>query len=95
MHNSVNGYKYITTAATTLLAGLETNRVILNAIQINKTLAGTLTIRSGGGSGTIIGVIAVGSIPGTYWITTDGIEIENPAFTNTNTEDITIMYGNI
>lgn len=95
MNNSVNGYKYITGAATTLLAGNETNRVILNAIQINKTLTGTVTIKSGGGSGTTIGVIAIGAIPGTYWITTDGLEIENPAIINSATEDITVMYGNI
>ncbi|HXB13124.1 MAG TPA: hypothetical protein VNZ45_14145 [Bacteroidia bacterium] len=95
MNGSVNGYAYITAPATTLLKGNETNRVILNAIQINKTLTGTLTIKSGGGSGTIIGVIASGTIPGTYWITTDGLEIENPAIINGSTEDVTVMYGNI
>lgn len=95
MNNSVNGYAYITGAATTLLKGNETSRVILNCIQINKTTTGTITIKSGGGSGTIIGVIAIGTIPGTYWVTTDGIEIENPAIINSATEDITVMYGNI
>lgn len=92
---SANNYKYITAAATTTLAGTEVKRICLHGIFINKTMTGTLTILSGGGSGTTIGVIAATTVPGAYWVSTNGVEIENPAFTNGSTEDITIVYTNI
>ncbi len=90
-----NNYKYITTAATTLLAGTEISRILIKGIHINKVMTGTLTIKSGGASGTTIGIIAASTIAGDYWVTPDGIEVENPAFTNGSTEDITISYSNI
>lgn len=92
--NSSNNYKYITGAATTTVAGLETKRVIIECIQINKTMTGTLIIKASGGSGTTIGVIAATTIPGTYWQTASGIEVENPAFINGSSEDITIFWRN-
>jgi hypothetical protein len=91
----MNTYKYITTAANYLLAGNETNRVIIECIQVNKTLVGTLTIKAGGASGTTIGVIAAGTLAGTYWQTNLGIEVENPCLTNSSSsDDITVFYRN-
>lgn len=93
--NNLNTYKYITTGATTLLAGGETNRVIIDSIQINKVTTGTLTIKSGGGSGTTIAVIAIGCTQGPVFQSIYGVEIENPAIINSATEDITVFYRNI
>lgn len=93
--NSANGYKYITAAATTTFKSTETKRVILHGIEINKTMTGTLTIKSGGGSGTIIGVIAATTIPGSYWLSPMGVEIEDLAMINGSTEDITVFFTNI
>ncbi len=90
--DSGNTYKYITTATTTLLYGNEVRRVVLHGIEVNKTLAGTLTIKAGT---TTIGVIAAGTLPGSYWISTNGIEIESANIVNTNTEDVTVIYTNI
>lgn len=90
-----NNYKYITTATTTLLAGNDITRIVIKGIMINKALTGTLTVKSGGGSGTTIGVFAIGVAAGLYWTTDDGILIENPAFVNSATEDITVIYSNI
>lgn len=89
-----NNYRYITTAATTLLAGNDISRILVKGISINKTLTGTLTVKSGGGSGTTIAVFPIGVTPGTYWTTELGVLIENPAFINSATEDITIFYSN-
>lgn len=89
---SLNTYKYITTAATTTFAGNETNRVVLGAININKTLVGTLTVQAGS---TTIGVFAVGTLPGRYWYTNTGTEIESLQIVTTSTEDVTVLYRNI
>lgn len=92
---SLNSVKYITTAATTLFAGTEAKRVVLSSIQVNKILTGTLTIKSGGGSGTTIGVLAASTPIGEYWYTNTGTEIEDLAIVNGSTEDVTVMYRNI
>lgn len=88
--NSVNTYKYITTAATTTFAG-EMKRVVLGSININKTLVGTLTILAGS---TVIGVFAAGTATGRYWAS-GGTEIEDLQITNSSTEDINVFYRNI
>lgn len=93
--NSINTYKYITTPATTLLAGNETNRVVIDSIQINKITTGTITIKSGGASGTTLAVIAIGCPQGPIFQSIYGVEIENPAITNSGTEDVTVFYRNI
>lgn len=92
--NSNNTYKYITTGATTTFAG-ETKRVIVDSIQINKITTGTLTLKSGGGSGTTIGVIAIGCPQGPAFQSIYGVEIEDFAIINSATEDITVFYRNI
>jgi len=89
-----NNYKYITTAATTLLAGNDISRILVKGICVNKTLTGTLTVKSGGGSGTTIGVFAIGTTPNTYWLSTGGMLIDNPALINSATDDITVIYSN-
>lgn len=91
---SLNTYKNITTAATTTFAG-ETKRVVLGAINVNKILTGAVTIKSGGGSGTTIGVLAAATPIGEYWYSNTGTEIEDLAITNGSTEDITVFYRNI
>ncbi len=88
---SLNSYKYITTAATTTFAG-ETKRVVLGAINVNKILTGTLTILAGS---TTIGVLAAATPIGEYWYTTTGTEIEDLQITNGSTEDVTVFYRNI
>lgn len=88
---SLNSYKYITTAATTTFAG-ETKRVVLGAINVNKILTGTLTIIAGS---TTIGVLAASTPIGEYWYSTTGVEIEDLKITNASTEDVTVFYRNI
>ena len=90
--DSGNTYKYITTAATTNLYGNEVKRVVLHGIEINKPLTGTLTINAGG---TVIGIIAAGTAVGSYWISTNGIEVESCNIVNSATEDVTVIYTNI
>lgn len=93
--NSYNTYKYITTGATTLLAGNETQRVIIDSIQINKITTGTITVKSGGGSGTTLAIIAIGCPQGPVFQSIYGVEIEGAAIINSATEDITVFYRNI
>lgn len=88
---SLNSYKYITTAATTTFAG-ETKRVVLGAINVNKVLTGTLTIVAGS---TTIGVLAAATPIGEYWYSATGTEIEDLKITNGSTEDVTVFYRNI
>lgn len=92
--NSINTYKYITGAATTTFAG-ETKRVVVDSIQINKITTGTLTLKSGGGSGTTLGIIAIGCPQGPVFQSIYGVEIEDFAIVNSATEDITVFYRNI
>lgn len=86
-----NTYKYITGAATTAFAG-ETKRVILSAINVNKTLTGAVTIQTGS---TAIGVLAASTPVGEYWYSKNGTEIEDLKIVNGSTEDITVFYRNI
>lgn len=88
---SLNTFKYIVAAATTTFAG-ETNRVVLGAININKTLTGTVTIKLGS---TTIGIIAAGTLAGEYWYSATGTEIESLTIVTSAVEDITVFYRNI
>lgn len=89
---SQNTYKYITTAATTTFAGNETARVVLSAINVNKILTGTVTIKAGS---TTIGVLAASTPIGEYWYSNGGTEIESLTIVNASTEDVTVLYRNI
>ena len=91
--DSAQTYKYITTAATTTFAGNETKRTVLHGIQINKTLVGTVTVKAGT---TTIGVLAIGTLAGTHWQSTNGVEIESLTIVNSSSsDDITVFYTNI
>lgn len=89
---SLNNYKNITTATITTFKGLETFRVILGAINVNKILTGTLVIKSGS---TVIGTLAIGTPVGEYWYSSNGTEIEDLQITNASGEDVTVFYRNI
>jgi hypothetical protein len=91
MHN-LNTQKYITTAATTTFSGNEVQKTVIHGIAINKTLTGTLTIKQGA---TTIGVIAATTIPGMYWLSENGIYVDNLSIVNGSTEDVTVFYTNI
>lgn len=91
--DSSNSYTYIHTASNNLLAGAEMKRVIIECININKTLVGTVTIKSDGASGTTIGVLAVGTLAGTYWQTAMGVAVQDPCvITSSNSDDVTVFY---
>lgn len=87
-----NNYTYITGAATTVIGGSSLRRVNLNGIAINKTLTGTLTIKSGA---TTIGVFAIGTSPAQYWGSTNGTEVADLQIVNSATEDVTILWNNL
>ena len=85
-------YKYITTAATATFAG-EMKKVVLGAINVNKVLTGTVTIRTGT---TVIGVLPISTPIGQYWFSGDnGTLIPDLQIVNSATEDITVFYKNI
>lgn len=89
--NNQNTYKYITEAATTTFVG-ETTRTVVGAINVNKILTGTLTIKAGS---TTIGVLAAGTPIGEYWYSSNGTEVESLTIVNGSTEDVTVFYRNI
>ncbi len=89
---SLNTYKNITGATTTTFASTETNRVVLGAININKTLGNTMTIKAGT---TVIGIFAAGTLPGEYWYSNTGTEIESLTIVTATTCDVTVFYRNI
>lgn len=90
--NSSNTYKYITTATTTNLYGTEVRRVLIHGININKTLGGTVTVKAGT---TTIGIFASGTLPGAYWVSTNGTEVESANIVTSSTDDVTVIYTNI
>lgn len=93
---SANSYKYLTLAGTYLLAGNEVKPVNIHGIEINRTLAGTLTIQAdASGTPVTIGIIAAGTLPGSYWISTNGIQINDAQIVISNNEDVTVIYTNI
>jgi hypothetical protein len=92
MGQAIN-YTYINSAATTAIYGTSITRTILHGIAVNKTLTGTITIKAGT---TTIGIIASGSIPGTYWFnTTNGILIESLTLVTSAADDVTVFWSNI
>ncbi len=87
-----NNYTYITGAATTVVTGIDITRTLLHAININKTLVGTLTIKS---DTTTIGIFAPGTLPGCYWRSEHGVLIPSLTIVNSNSEDVTVVWSNI
>lgn len=90
--NPGNEYTYISTAATTIIGSTTLRRVNLLAILINKTMTGTLTVKSGA---TTIGTFAIGTPPNSYWLTDAGISIADLQLITTAADDITIAWNNL
>ena len=90
-----SNYTYITAAGTKVIgpaAGVGTGRrTNCTGISINKTLAGTMTIMSGG---TQIGQYAVGQTPGLVWHLDGGVEVPDLQIITTMAEDITVFWNN-
>lgn len=95
--NSGN-YQYINTATTTIIGAQTVNgiaatrRIQCLGIFINKTTTGTVTIKSGA---TTIGVFAIGTVPNTYWLTDDGVEIADMQVVTSAGDDVTVAYNNL
>lgn len=101
MAQAGSNYTYITTATTTVIGpaagtiGLPTTgrRINLLGIQVNKTLTGTLTVKTGA---TTIGIHAIGTTPNVYWWTGEGgIEIADLQIVTSATDDITVFWSNM
>lgn len=60
----------------------------LYGISINKTLTGTLAVNE---SGTAKGTFAIGTTPGTYWLSSDGIRFTNLSLTLSAGDDVTVF----
>ncbi len=89
---SGNTYKYITTLGTYTLYGTEVRKTVIHGIQINQILGGTLTVKAGT---VTIGIFAAGTLPGSYWISTNGINVESGTIVTSHDEDVTVIYTNI
>ena len=82
----------MTEATTYNLYGGETNRVIIECININKTLVGTVTVKAGA---TTIAIFAIGTLAGTYFQTSMGVEVEAPSVILSSASDnVTTFYRN-
>lgn len=93
--NQSNNYTYISTAATTLIgapAATGPRRVKLMGIFINKTTTGTVTIKN---SSTTIGAMAIGTTPGTYWLSDGGVEINDLQIVTSAADDLTVSWNNL
>jgi len=93
--NPGNNYTYISTNTTTIIGGSTSGirRVNLCSILVNKTLTGTVTVKSGT---TTIGIIAIGSLAGTYWLTSGfGVEVADLQIVTSASDDVTITWNNI
>lgn len=91
-----NNYTYINTATTTVVGGSTAlggvRRVNVTGIFINKTLTGSVTIQSGA---TPIGVFAIGTTPGSYWLSDNGVEVANLQVVTAAADDLTIAWCNL
>ena len=92
-----NNFTYISTNTTTVIGGTVASggirRVNLQGIFINKTLTGTLTVKSGA---TTIGIFAIGTATGTYWLSSGfGIEVADLQIVTSAADDITIGWNNM
>lgn len=87
-----NNYTYISTATTTVVGGTAIRRVNVMGIFINKTTTGTVTVKSGA---TTIGVFAIGTVPGSYWLTDNGVEVADLQIITSAADDVTIAWCNL
>jgi hypothetical protein len=87
-----NNYTYISTATTTVIGATSLRRINCMGIFVNKTLTGTVTVKTGA---TTIGILAIGTIAGTYWLTDEGVEIADMQITTSAADDVTIAWNNL
>ena len=90
--NPGNNYTYLTPSATTVVGAASLRRVNLMGIMVNKTLVGTVTVKAGA---TTIGVLAIGERSGAYWITDNGIEVNDLQFILSGADDVTVAWNNL
>jgi hypothetical protein len=97
---NASNYTYISSGTTTVIgpiAGTTSlpttgRRIALVGIGINKTLTGTVTVKSGA---TTIGVLAIGTLAGIYWDTVFGIEIADLQIITSAADDVTVFWNNL
>jgi hypothetical protein len=87
-----NNYTYISTATTTVIGAASLRRVNVMGIFINKTTTGTVTVKSGA---TTIGIFAIGTTPGSYWLTDNGVEVADLQIVTSAADDVTISWCNL
>lgn len=85
-------YTYISTNATTVIGPSTLRRINLLGININKTLTGTVTVKSGA---TTIGAFAIGTVVNQYWYTDCGIEIADLQIVTSASDDVTVFWENL
>lgn len=94
-------YTYISTGTTTVIGPLlgtgalptTSRRINLLGIQVNKTLTGTVTVKSGA---TTIGIMAIGATANVYWWTGEGgIEIADLQIVTSASDDLTVFWTNM
>lgn len=72
--------KLLTGSATTTIGS-----ALLFGISINKTLTGTLIVKESTGA---VGTFAIGTTPGTYWLSSNGIRFASLSFTLSAGDDV-------
>jgi hypothetical protein len=82
MGNDSNPKKLTASATTTL------GSVMLYAICINKTLAGTITVNEGN---TNVAIFATTAIPGTYHLAPNGVRYGSLAIALSGADDVTVL----
>ncbi len=82
MGNDSNPKKLTASATTTL------GSVMLYGINVNKTLAGTITVNEGN---TNVAIFATTAIPGTYFNIPNGIRFGALAIALSTTDDVTVF----
>lgn len=67
-------------------------QVVLTAININKTLTGTVTVKE---TATALGQFAIGTTPGQYWYDEDGAGFANLVISLSAGDDVTIFTSGV
>lgn len=88
-----SNYTPLTAGATTVISGTAFKRVNLLGIFVNKTLVGTIAIKTGS---TTIGTLAVGSLANTYWAVDGGTEIADLQLVSSSaSDDVAVAWNNL
>lgn len=80
MGNESNPKKLTASASTTI------GSVRLFGVSVNTTLTGTLIVKEGS---TVLGTFAIGTTPGTYWLSSNGIRFANLVIALSAADDAT------